>query len=91
MRYKKPFYSSTLKKEVKQINIIKAKKLFEQGKTIYLKCSNMMFDSFWQGPCPIVKNGNPWFKDNFDTIVNDFKYYNCSYETGRYPNFFVEV
>lgn len=26
----------------------------------------------------------------FETVVNAFRYYNCSHETGRYPAFYVK-
>ena len=72
---------------VKQINKTKARILFDEGKTIYLHPCNMVINSVWSTPTGHNKNGG--YK--FDQLVNEWKYYNCSNELGKYPNFFIEV
>lgn len=50
----------------------------------------MRFDNMWQSACPISKSTEQWIDQDFDKIVNEFTYYNCDNERGKYPNFFVK-
>lgn len=47
----------------------------------------------WQSPYSTSKErteGNAWTERcTFDDIVNEFAYYNCDNERGRYPIFFI--
>lgn len=73
---------------VKQINAVKAKKLFEMGEKIYVHPCNMLVNNGWQNPAYIkmmVKS------DSFDQIVNAFKYYNCNAVIGKRVLFFMCV
>ena len=81
------FYSNKLQCKVKQITIRTAKKLFNQGKEIFLQSSNMHFESVWSGAMPLKKDTS--FTSDFDYIVSDFKYYNCDNERGKRVHFFV--
>lgn len=83
------FYSHNLKCEVKQINVRTAKKLFENGKELYLIPSNMTFDSVWYHPMSVKKETA--HTENFDHIINEFTYYNCDNERGKYIQYFVRV
>ena len=83
------FYSHNLKCEVKQINVRTAKKLFENGKELYLIPSNMVFDSLWYHPMSVKKETA--HTENFDHIINEFSYYNCDNERGKYIQYFVRV
>lgn len=67
----------------------KAKTLFLAGVTVFIQSSNMRFDNIWQYPCPISKDKS--FTDNFDYLVNDYEYYNCDNERGRYAKLYVSV
>lgn len=79
------FYSETLKRNVKQINITKARNLYNSGEAIFLQSSNMSFDSIWQ---PATKVGT--LEDRiFDNIVNSFHYYNCDKERGNRVQFYT--
>ena len=84
------FYDERLKCRVRQINKIRARKLYEQGVTIYLQSCKMVFKSMWQSACPISKDRASW-GETFDTVVNAYTYYNCDNERGKYPCFFVKV
>ena len=44
------FYSSDLKCMVRRISKAKARKLWEEGFTLYFLSSNMRFDNMWQSP-----------------------------------------
>lgn len=83
------FYSHNLKCEVKQINVKTAKNLFDNGKELFLKPSNLIFDSVLFRPMNLQKVG---FNDRpFENVVNEFMYYNCDNERGKYIQYFVRV
>lgn len=85
------FYSHDLKAKVKQINKTQAKKLYNNGESIFIHPCNMIFDNMWQIPYKININDNMWGAENFDGRISDYTYYNCDNERGKYPNFFVVV
>lgn len=85
----KSFWSDSLRKNVRQVRKDVAKKSFENFQTVYLMSSNMRLDNFWVHPCPINKNKG-WERD-FENILNEFSYYNCDSERGKYIHFFVEA
>ena len=64
-----------------------ARRLFKEGRMIYLTPSNVA-----------ASDSNPWIKPyainnragrDFDDIVNSFEFYNCCYELGYYTNFWI--
>lgn len=78
---------------VKQVTAPMAKKAYEEGKTIWMHPCMMRVNNVWQSPMPTSKKR---VEDNaftcgstFENIVNDFRYYNCDNERGKYPIFFV--
>lgn len=89
MRYGE-FYCHTLKATIVQIAKQRARRLYEQGKTIYLQSCNMRFNGMWQSACPIDKETRSWEEQTFDSLVNEYTYYNCDQERGKYPCFFVK-
>jgi len=67
-----------------------ARRLFNEGKTIYLTPSNIAASdsNLWIKPYPIQRiSGIPGVP--FDTKVNEFEYYNCNHELGYYTNFWI--
>ena len=64
-----------------------ARRLFNEGRTIYLTPSNIAASdsNLWVKPCPISNRS----EKNFDDIVNSFEYYNCNSELGYYTNFWI--
>lgn len=82
------FYSKNLEREIQQINAVKARKLFEQGKTIYLHPNKMKFDNEYQAPTSFKKGASDW-RSSFDKICDYFRYYNCGCGRGSYIHFFV--
>lgn len=89
MRYGE-FYCNSMKCTIVQVSKPKVHRLYNEGKTIYLQSCNMRFDNMWQSACPISKSTEQWIDQDFDKIVNEFTYYNCDNERGKYPNFFVK-
>ena len=84
------FYCHNLKATIVQITITKARRLYNEGKAIYLQSCNMRFNNMWQSACPISKSAEQWAEQDFDRTVNEYTYYNCDNERGKYPNFFIK-
>ena len=64
-----------------------ARRLYKEGRTIYLTPSNIAASDSnpWVKPCAINNRSGK----NFDNVVNEFEYYNCNYELGYYTNFWI--
>lgn len=64
-----------------------ARRLFNQGRIIYLTPSKIVAcdSSTWIKPYPI----NNRTERNFDDLVNSFEFYNCCWELGYYTNFWI--
>ena len=72
---------------VKQVNKTTANKLYESGKTIFLNACNMKLNNAWTSPMPLNNESG----EKFSTMVNEYEYYNCCSERGRYSNFFAPI
>ena len=69
-----------------------AKKLFNNGETIYLQSSNFHPFGVWSRCLDTNKNNINCIDHNFETIVNEFEYYNCqNNETGKYTTFYKKI
>ena len=86
MRYTNEFIKID-NKQVKQINKLTAKKEYNKGNKIYLNACNMRLDNCWSLPISLDNKSGV----KFTTILNEYEYYNCCNERGRYANFFIEV
>lgn len=71
---------------MERINKRVARKLFNEGKTVWITACNM------RPECGLLMNAGTYENElsDFDTFVNSFTYYNCNNETGRYPAFYIE-
>lgn len=66
-----------------------AKKLYEQGVTVYLSPCKMSPASIWQPAMPISQQ-DEMGDSSFDIRINAFEYYNCGDgERGNYAAFYV--
>ena len=83
------FYSKSLEKTVKQINKVKAERLYNSGKTIYMQSCNMRFDNIWQRPVDVSNDMQQYDGYTFDQICNNYICFNCDNFRGKYPCFFV--
>lgn len=77
---------------MRRINKRVARKLFEQGVVItVLPCKANPRSPWWHGldwdKNYLISIGE---EPDFDKLYNAFVYYNCNYETGYYPAFYVE-
>ena len=82
------FFDNKLNCTMVQINKTSAKKFFEAEKEIFLQSSNMPFNSFWQSAYRIQKDKYS-VDSTFDRIINEFTYYNCDSERGKYIHFYI--
>lgn len=64
-----------------------ARKLWNEGKQFIIVSCNMQPD--WGMAVGKKWDGNE--NRSFDSLVNEFSYYNCDAERGRYPAFYVEL
>ena len=69
-----------------------ARKAYNEGETVLLQPCQVAPNNGWVVPMPIHKDDQDGIKSSdFDTRVNHFEAYNCTYETGYYTSFYVEV
>lgn len=77
---------------LQQVSRRTAKKAYDEGKIVFLQSCNMRFGNMWQTPCPIKKEGTQYTNaPSFESIVADFRWYNCDNERGLYPQYFIEI
>ena len=72
------------------MNLIKvdkrtARKEYDNGNTIYLLPSKAAPGSVWITPVAVSNKSNR----NFDTVINEYTYYNCNKETGLRVNYYI--
>lgn len=72
--------------EYTKINKQKARRLYGEGKTIFLLPCKVRFDNLWIVPFPINKKDGSWF----DRRVDYYEYYNCCNELGYYAAYYIE-
>ena len=64
-----------------------ARKLFNEGRILYLTPSNVAASdsNMWIKPYAINNRAG----QDFDSLVNNYEYYNCNWELGYYTNFWI--
>lgn len=79
-------------KEWLKIDKRTARTLYNKGVTILFCPCNMRPFGFWVDPSIKVNKESVNFSievnRDFDKLVNEFEFYNCNHETGRYTSFF---
>lgn len=71
---------------MKRIPKVEARKLFNAGKTVYLLPSKVGTDSMWVKPHGV----NNRDEQDFEKVINAYRYYNCNIELGRGLHYYVE-
>ncbi len=71
---------------MKQVYKPTARRLYLQGKTIYLLPCKVGLDSAWVKPYPISQSNGM----SFEHAINEFTYYNCCPELGKYIHYYIE-
>ena len=74
---------------MKRINMTQARKMYNEGTSIYLLPSKAVPGSIWIFPVKISHDIQA--QCDFDTKVNAYRYYNCTAETGKRVHFYVET
>ena len=74
---------------MKRINMTQARKMYNEGTSIYLLPSKAIPGSIWIFPVKISHDVQA--QCDFDTKVNAYHYYNCTAETGKRVHFYVET
>ena len=72
---------------MKKINNATARKLFNEGKELWITACNMRPQQGILLNVPVYR----YLDKDFDKIVNAFEYYNCNNECGRYAAFYIEI
>lgn len=62
-----------------------ARKLFDAGGVVYLAPCKANPSPDWVGLIDIRKESAA-----FDTVINEFEYYNCNFEMGKRAAYYVE-
>jgi hypothetical protein len=78
---------------MRKITRAEAKKLYEGGKSIYLNPSKMNPKGVWHQAMKVSKaslNNKLSDAPNFENLVNEYRYYNCSRETGLLVHFYKD-
>ena len=81
-----PMYGKQI--TLQQIKKPTAKKLWEGSEVIFIQDCNMRTFGLWQYAVGVRKEDDI---PDFDQFVNDYAYYNCDNERGKYPVFFKRI
>jgi hypothetical protein len=73
---------------LEQISKPQARKLFNEGKEIYVSPCNMKVFNSWGTLSSVTKDNDV---TDFDTFCNSYEYYNCNNEAGKYASFFKQI
>ena len=73
---------------MKRINMTQARKMYNEGTSIYLLPSKAVLGSIWIFPIKISQDIQD--QCDFDTKVNAYRYYNCTAETDKRVHFYIE-
>jgi hypothetical protein len=71
---------------VKRVRKREARRRYDAGETVYIISHKMMPFTAWHIEYAASKREDV----PFDRIVQEYSWYNCSYETGYYPAYYVE-
>jgi len=70
---------------LRQVSKVTAKKLFKKGDPVLIQTSNFHPLGVWSKAIALDKGYE------FDAQINNFKYYNCSSEMGRYVAYYQKL
>lgn len=69
---------------MKRISMATARRLFNNGVEIYMLPSKAVIRNIWILPIGIHQD-----EISFEAHVNEYRYYNCSAETGKRVHFYI--
>lgn len=97
MKYKNQFITlndcNNKECEVVQVTKKKAEIAYNSNKTIWVHPCNMIINNVWQMPYRFNKallNNKYSDAPTFDNLINQYIFYNCNNQLGKYPIFFIE-
>ena len=70
---------------MKRISMTTARRLFNKGIEIYMLPSKVAVGGIWILPANLHMGDS-----SFDAQVSEYRYYNCSAETGNRIHFYIE-
>jgi len=76
-------------RKMKRINKRQARKIIENGGTIWVIPHKLNINSMWSIAVDINKDILNRLEVDFDTFLEFFKSYNCNYEAGYYPAYYT--
>ena len=62
-----------------------ARERYDDGNVVRLMASNLNPHSYWGEPLPVNKECGR----EFEKLCNEFRYYNCTRETGKKIRFYI--
>lgn len=74
---------------LQQIQKRTAKKMYENGETVYLQTRNFSPFGVWSQCFDVDKERSA--NESFDSVINAFEYYNCNSESGLYTTFYKRI
>lgn len=70
-----------------KVNKPQAEELYNNGYTIFFHPCRMRLNNMWQSPYKAQRNEQR--PEEFQKVNNEFTYYNCDNERGKYPSYFA--
>lgn len=78
-------------KTLERINKRAAKKIYNSGvEVLFIPCRLNPENNFFNLGIWINKNMQGYYHFEFETIVNEFEWYNCRSDTGLYTAFYIK-
>ena len=82
-----------MSKAFKKINKIQARKLYNNNVNIYIVPCKVYpdYNNVWIKPVKLNKEEHikNCYEIDFDKIINNFEFYNCYTELGRYTSYYI--
>ena len=80
-------------KTFKKVNKTQARKLYNNNKNVYIVPCKVYpnYNNVWTQPIKLNKEEyiDKNYENDFDKIINNFEFYNCNTELGKYTSFYI--
>ena len=80
-------------KTFKKINKVQARKLYNNNKNVYIITCKIYnnYNNVWIQHIKLNKEEyiEKNYENDFDKIINNFEFYNCNTELGKYTSFYI--
>lgn len=82
-----------MNKEFKKVNKTQARKLYNKNVNIYIVPCKVFpnYSSIWIKPIKLNKEEylEKYYEIDFDKIINNFEFYNCNKDLGKYTSYYI--